>query len=48
MKKSEGNAQIVLDMLAYFRPDGVNETNLSQGSKSLHEPGYAILHDDIE
>jgi hypothetical protein len=48
MKSLEGNACILFNMLPYFQPDGIDEIILSRGSKSLHEPSYEFLQDDME
>lgn len=48
MKRLEGDACILFDMLPYFQPDGIDEMILSQGSRSLHEPTYEFLQDDME
>lgn len=48
MKKLEGDAHTLFNMLPYFQPDCIDELILSQGSKSLHEPAYEFLQDDME
>jgi hypothetical protein len=48
MKKLEGNAQTLFNILPYFQPDGIDETILIQGSSSLQLPAYEFLHDDME
>ncbi|KAF2177994.1 TPR-like protein [Zopfia rhizophila CBS 207.26] len=48
MKRLEGDAHTLFNMLPYFQPDGIDEMILFQGSSSLHEPAYAFLHDDMD
>jgi len=48
MKKLEGDAHTLFNMLPYFQPDGIDELVLIQGSSSLDDPTYEFLHDEME
>ncbi|KAF2017327.1 TPR-like protein [Aaosphaeria arxii CBS 175.79] len=48
MKRLEGDAYTLFNMLPYFQPDGIDEIILSQGSKSVDEPTYEFLQDDMD
>ena len=48
MKRLEGDACTLFNMLPYSQADMIDEMILFQGSNSLDEPAYGFLHDEME
>jgi hypothetical protein len=48
MKQLDGDAHTLFNMLPYFQPDSIDEAILSQGSRTLDEPAYEFLQDEME
>ncbi|KAF2678546.1 TPR-like protein [Lentithecium fluviatile CBS 122367] len=48
MKKLEGDASTLFNILPYFQPDGIDELVLLRGSITISDPAYEFLHDEMD